>query len=45
MPDKDDMKHKCTLDECNNIISLYREFCSKECRDAFFRKYLEEQKK
>lgn len=34
-----DDRHKCTLDECNNECSIFREFCSKECKLKFFEKY------
>lgn len=34
-------KHTCILDGCNKEISLFRNFCSKECERAFFKKYPE----
>ena len=33
------LKHKCILDECNKEISIFRDFCSKDCRDKFLKKY------
>jgi len=36
------MKHKCIM--CNEQISIYRGFCSKDCEEKFFKKYPEEAK-
>jgi len=36
-------KHKCC--NCDAQISLYRAFCSKDCEEAFSKKYLKEAEK